>query len=125
MDSFLDFLWVIIVGFFFIAYLMVMFSIIGDLFRDRSSSGGMKAVWIFCLILFPFITALVYMVVKGSGMAERQHAAVANAVERQEAYIRQVAGKSAAAQITEAKELLDQGAITEAEFATLKAKALA
>lgn len=125
MDSFWDFLWVIITSFLFVAYLMVMFTIIGDLFRDRETSGWVKALWIVCLFVFPLITALVYMITRGDKMADRQMAAALNAVEQQDAYIRQVAGKSSAAQIAEAKALLDNGTITEAEFATLKGKALA
>lgn len=125
MDSFWDFLWVIITSFLFVAYLMVMFTIIGDLFRDRETSGWVKALWIVCLFILPLITALVYMITRGDKMADRQIAAVHNAMEQQDAYIRHVAGKSSAAQIAEAKALLDNGTITEAEFATLKGKALA
>lgn len=125
MDSFWDFLWIIITSFLFVAYLMVMFTIIGDLFRDRETSGWVKALWIVCLFILPLITALVYMITRGDKMADRQIAAVHNAMEQQDAYIRQVAGKSSAAQIAEAKALLDNGTITEAEFATLKGKALA
>ena len=127
--SFWDIIWFIIVSFAFVAYLMVMFNIIADLFRDRSTSGGMKAVWIFCLLFFPFITAIVYLVTRGSGMAERHAAQFTEARAVQDDYIRSVAGggggASAADQISQAKALLDAGSITQAEFETLKAKALA
>ena len=125
--SFWDIIWFIIVSFAFIAYLMVMFNIIADLFRDHTQSGVMKAVWVICLIFFPFITAIVYLVARGQGMYERQADAVNQARASQEEYIRTAAAAAAspADQIAQAKGLLDSGAITQAEFDALKAKALA
>ncbi|GAA4355882.1 SHOCT domain-containing protein [Angustibacter luteus] len=124
--SFWDVVWFIIISFAFIAYLMVLFAIIGDLFRDRETSGVVKAIWIVLLIVLPLLTSLVYLIARGSGMAERQAAAVKGAVEQQDAYIKSVAGStSPAEQIKHAKDLLDSGAITQDEFASLKAKALA
>ena len=123
--SFWDIIWFIIVSFAFIAYLMVLFNIIGDLFRDQTVSGVMKAVWMICLIFFPFLTAIVYLIVRGQGMAERQAAAVSQVRAGQEEYIRSVAAASPADQIAQAKGLLDCGAISQAEFDALKAKALA
>lgn len=125
MDSFWDFLWVILVSFAFVAYLMLLFSIITDLFRDHKSSGWVKAVWVVFLIIFPFLTALVYMIVKGDGMTQRSIAAAQNMKNAQDSYIREVAGKSGPEQIADAKALLDAGTITQPEFEALKAKALA
>ena len=122
--SFWDIIWFIIVSFAFIAYLMILFNIIGDLFRDRSVSGGMKAVWMICLIFLPFLTAVVYLIVRGQGMYERQADAMQQARASQEDYIRSVAAASPADQIAQAKGLLDSGAISQAEFDALKAKAL-
>ncbi|MCC8929186.1 SHOCT domain-containing protein [Rhodococcus sp. BGS-1C] len=124
MDSFWDFLWLIIVSFAFIAYLMVLFSIIGDLFRDHKSSGWVKAIWVFFLIVAPFLTALIYLIAKGDGMSKRQVAAMQEAKDEQDQYIRQVAGRTSAEEIAHAKTLLDKGTITEEEFGQLKAKAL-
>ncbi|WP_198289409.1 SHOCT domain-containing protein [Rhodococcus sp. AW25M09] len=124
MNSFWDFLWLLIVGFAFVAYLMVMFSIIGDLFRDHKTSGVAKAVWVFFLIVAPFLTALIYLIANGSNMAKRQVAAVQHAKDQQEEYIKHVAGHSASEEIAHAKALLDNGTIDQNEFATLKAKAL-
>ena len=107
-----------------ISYLMVLFSIIGDVFRDRELSGGAKALWVFCLIFFTFITALVYLVVRGKGMNERSEAQAAQAREAANNYIRSVAG-SPADEIGRAKALLDAGTITADEYSSLKAKALA
>ncbi|MFD3748064.1 SHOCT domain-containing protein [Nocardia sp. NPDC058633] len=120
-----DVLWVIIVSFAFVAYLMLMFMIITDLFRDRTTSGWVKALWVLCLILFPLITGLVYLIFRGSGMTERTAEAHKQARTEAEDYIKQTAGTSAAAQIADAKNLLDAGVITDGEFQQLKAKALA
>jgi hypothetical protein len=128
--SFWQIVWFIFISFAFIAYLMILFTILTDLFRDHTTSGWMKAVWIVCLIVFPLITSLVYLITKSQGMAERRSHDLQSAREQQEAYIRSVAGSGGAGtspseQISHAKQLLDTGAITEDEFASLKAKALA
>ena len=123
-DSFWDFLWYTLVIFAFVAYLMVLFAILSDLFRDRELSGWLKAVWIVLLLFLPWITALVYLIARGKGMSQRTIGAQRQAKEQADAYIQSVAGKSAADQIADAKALLDAGTITDAEFAALKAKAL-
>ena len=123
-DSFWDFLWYTLVIFAFVAYLMVLFAILSDLFRDRELSGWWKAVWIVLLLFLPWITALVYLIARGKGMAQRTIAAQRQAKEQADAYIRSVAAKPAADQIADAKARLDAGTITGAEFAALKAKAL-
>ena len=124
--SFWDIVWFIFISFAFIAYLMVLFSILGDLFRDRDTSGVVKAVWIVALIFLPLITSLVYLIVRGRGMAERTARNAADLRAQQEAYIRETAGTATPAeQITKARALLTSGDITESEFDALKAKALA
>jgi hypothetical protein len=124
--SFWDIIWFIIVSFAFVAYLMVLFNIITDLFRDKDVSGWLKAVWMICLIIFPFLTAIVYLIVRGRGMSERQMAAWGNAKAQQDEYIKSVAGSSSPTdQIAQAQQLLTAGTITQSEFDTLKAKALA
>lgn len=122
--SFWDVFWAIVVAFAFVAYLMVMFSIITDLLRDKETSGGLKAVWVLGLIFLPFLTAVVYLITRGDGMARRQVAAAETMRDQQESYIRSVAATSPADQIAQAKALLESGAITQAEFDALKAKAL-
>ncbi|MFC9361378.1 SHOCT domain-containing protein [Rhodococcus sp. NPDC057014] len=124
MDSFWDFLWVIIVTFGFVAYLILLFSIITDLFRDHKTSGWVKAIWIVFLFFVPLLTALVYLITRSKSMAERSMAAAQEAKQAQDSYIRSVAGKSSAEQIADAKALLDAGTITQEEYETLKAKAL-
>lgn len=124
--SFWDIVWFIVITFAFMAYLMVMFAIIGDLFRDPETSGFAKAAWILALIFLPFLTCVVYLVARGQGMNERQLRSTQQLVDRQEAYIKQVAqGASPADQIAQAKAMLDSGAISAAEYERLKAKALA
>ena len=123
--SFWNIIWFIFVSFAFIAYLMFMFQIIGDLFRDHTVSGWVKALWMICLIFFPFLTAIIYLVVRGKGMYERQSAAINAARAGQEEYIRNVAAPASPTdQIAQAKGLLDSGAISQSEFDALKAKAL-
>lgn len=123
--SFWDLIWWFLWAFIFVSYLFALFAIIGDLFRDRKLGGWGKAVWIFFLIFFPIITALVYLIARGKGMGERQVAAAQQYKDAQDDYIKSVAGSSPTDQIAQAKSLLDSGAITPAEFDALKAKALA
>ena len=121
-----DIIWIFLWSFFFIVYLMVLFSILADLFRDREESGWMKALWIVLLIVFPLVTALVYLGVRGRGMAERQSRDVADMKQQQDAYIREVASKASPAdQIAQAQKMLNDGAISQPEFERLKEKALA
>ena len=123
--SFWDIIWFIVVSFAFIAYLMVMFSIIADLFRDRSASGFAKAVWIICLIFVPFLTSIVYLIARGSGMAERSYRSAQANEQATAAYVREVASSSSPAdEIAKAKTLLDSGAISEQEFSALKSRVL-
>ena len=125
MSNFWDVLWLIFSTFVFVAYLMVLFQIVVDLFRDADLGGGLKAVWILGLVFLPVFTALLYVITRGKGMAQRQRAAQERTVSDTDAYIRRVAGKSPAEQIADAKALLDAGAINQDEFGKLKAKALA
>ena len=111
--------------FFFIAYLIVLFQVVVDLFRDSEMGGGSKVIWLIGLIFLPVLTALIYILARGRGMADRQRAAVRSAKADTDAYIREVAAKSPADQIADAKKLLDAGTINGDEFARLKAKALA
>ena len=124
--NFGQFLWQMLVIFVLIAYLMVLFQIIVDLFRDKKLGGFSKAIWFLGLIFVPFLTALLYIIFRGRSMSERQLEAIKEARAETDAYIRSVSGaaKSPADQIASAKALLDSGAISADEFARLKAKAL-
>jgi hypothetical protein len=123
-SNFWELMWLILGSFFLIAYLMILFQIIVDLFRDSSIGGFSKAIWMIALIFLPMLTALVYVVFRGHGMAERRDAEGRRAKAEADQYIREVAQTSPADQIARAKALLNDGAITESEFAALKAKAL-
>jgi hypothetical protein len=124
--SFWDIMWFIFVSYAFVAYLMMLFSIIADLFRDRELSGFAKAIWFVVLLVVPFLAALVYLVVRGGGMAERSARTYEAARSEQEAYIKQVAGTNTPTdQIAQARTMLDAGTISQTEFDTLKARALA
>jgi len=124
-SNFWSLIWWFLWAFVFIAYLMALFAIIGDLFRDHKLSGWWKAVWIIFLIFVPFLTALVYLIARGQGMAERSQREAQAAQAAADSYIKQVAGSSPAEEIAKAKSLLDAGTITQEEYEHLKAKALA
>lgn len=119
---FLTTLWI----FALICYVMILFFILSDLFRDHALSGWWKAVWIVFLIIAPFLTALVYLIARGKGMQDRARAQAEQMKKAQDDYIRQtVSGTDPAEQIAKAKSLLDQGVISEEEYQSLKSKALA
>ncbi|MFV0434159.1 MAG: SHOCT domain-containing protein [Leucobacter sp.] len=124
--SFWDLIWWFLTIFVFVAYLMALFAIISDLFRDRKLNGWWKALWLLFLIFLPFLTALAYLIFRGKGMSERAAAAAEKSQEQTNDYIRSVAGDvTPTEEIARAKELLDSGAIDAEEFAKLKRAALA
>ena len=115
--------------FLFVAYLFVLFRIITDIFRDKELGGFAKAIWLIALLFLPLITALVYLIARGKGMAQRDVEAMEEYRAAQVEYTKDLmkdASKpaSAADQIAQAKALLESGAINEEEFEKLKAKAL-
>jgi uncharacterized membrane protein YcjF (UPF0283 family) len=123
---FLNILWSMIIFFAWVAWIWVLIVIIGDLFRRHDTSGWTKALWVVFMIVLPFIGVLAYLIVNGHGMAERS----ARQAQAQQAqfndYVQSVASNGgAASEIEKAKRLLDDGAITQSEFDSLKAKALA
>ena len=113
--------------FIWISAIMIWFRCLFDLFGDSTLSGWGKAGWAILLIFVPWIGALIYLIARSGSMRDRQMAAVADAQAQQEKYIKSVAAASAspAEQIASAKSLLDSGTITQQEFDTMKAKALA
>ena len=114
--------------FIFFAWFMCLFWIFGDLFRSRDLGGVAKTFWVLFVIILPFLGMLVYLIARGGGMQQRSMEQAAEMQKQQDAYIKAVAsqgGGSAADQIGSAKQLLDSGAISQAEFDQLKAKALA
>ncbi|HET9422838.1 MAG TPA: PLDc N-terminal domain-containing protein [Nocardioides sp.] len=124
--SFWDVIWFIIISYLFIAYLILMFNIIRDVFRDQEMSGVAKAVWLVAMIFFPLVTAVIYLIARGKGMAKRDYQARQQAQTQQDEYIRSVASTtSPSAEIAQAKSLLDSGVLTQAEFEAIKQKAMA
>lgn len=124
MSNFWDTVVLLASTFVFIAYLFVLFHIVVDLFRDTKMGGGAKALWIIGLVFVPVLTAILYILFRGSGMGERQKEALEKAKAQTDNYIREVAGRSPAEEIAHAKTLLDSGTISAADFERLKAKAL-
>lgn len=124
-SSFWDVLWYTIVMFALIAYLVVLFQIITDLFRDHLMSGWAKAGWVIFLVILPYLTAFVYLITRGKGMAQRAMTAHRQADDAARAYIQDAAGTAGPAEsIATAKKLLDDGVINQEEFDQLKARAL-
>jgi Phospholipase_D-nuclease N-terminal len=121
-----EFLWSLFVIYFMIIYLIMLFRVIFDVFRDSSLSGVAKAGWLIFILIVPLIALIVYVIVRGPSMAERDRKDVSAAQEAQDEYIRQVAGsgESATEQIARAHQLLTSGAISQQEFDAIKAKAL-
>ena len=121
--DFWGFVWLFFWGFALVAYLFTIFSVLADLFRDRALNGWLKALWILFLIFVPFLTVLVYVIARGRGMVERMERRGSREPVA-ESYAWPAAPDAPAAEITRAKQLLDQGVITAGEFDALKSRAL-
>ena len=122
---FMGIFWSMMIFFLFVIWIWILITVFADIFRRRDIGGGMKAVWIIFVILLPYLGVFIYLIAEGHHMAERNAAQMNTARAQQDEYIKSVAGSSPADQIAQAKSLLDSGAITQAEFDGLKAKALA
>jgi hypothetical protein len=122
---FLDVLWSMVIFFAFVIWIWLLITVFADVFRRRDIGGGMKAIWIIFVILLPYLGVLIYLIAEHQGMADRNIAQMQQVKEQQDAYIKTVAASSSPTdQIAQAKQLLDSGAITQAEFDGIKAKAL-
>jgi hypothetical protein len=110
--------------FLFAAWLMILFVIIGDLFRDHQLSGWGKAAWTVFLIFVPFLAALIYLIARGDGMRERAAQQQRETQERMDQYIRETAGGggSAADELTKLARLHDERKLSDEEFERAKAK---
>jgi predicted PurR-regulated permease PerM len=123
--EFLTFLWSLIVIFFMVVYFFILFGVIVDVFRRHDIGGGKKALWLVFILIFPLLGLLSYVIINGHGIAQRQAKDVQQSQAQFDDYVKSVAGGGGADQIAKAKDLLDTGAITQAEYDQLKAKALA
>jgi ABC-type multidrug transport system fused ATPase/permease subunit len=120
-DAILVALWV----FFLIIWIWILIAIISDLFRDHTVSAWAKALWIIALVIVPFLTALVYIIARGHGMAERNMKQAQQAQQQMDDYIKQTAGESNVGdQLHKLDELRSKGSISQEEFDTAKAKLL-
>lgn len=120
-----ELLWTTFVIFIMVIWFIILFQILLDIFRSHDMGGFAKTLWVLALILFPFLSALIYLIARGGGMAKRQAEQAAAAQQEFNNYVKSVAGDQAPAdQIAQAKAMLDAGTISQAEFDQLKAKAL-
>ena len=129
MDNFS--LWDLMVSMFWfmllVAWIWLLISILGDIFRDRELGGGAKAMWVLFLVFLPWLGALMYLIFRGNSMNERTHKAMVEAEQRQREYIQSAAGPQAsvADQIKDLSALKESGHISDAEFEQAKSKILA
>ena len=122
---FLDLLWDIMIFFAWVIYIWIAIMVLIDVFRRSDISGLAKAAWVIVVILIPFLGVLIYLIVNHAGMTERRMKESEAAQAQFDQYVRRTAGTGgAASEIEKAKQLLDSGAIDQAEFDRLKAKAL-
>ena len=123
--TFLDVFWSMLVFFVWVAWFVLLFHVIGDIFRRRDASGGTKTLWLIFVILLPFLGVFIYLIANSDDMARRSMERAQAQQADMDDYVRTVASSGgAAAEIERAKGLLDSGAITQQEFDALKAKAL-
>lgn len=123
--SFGDGLLTVLEVFIFFAWIMVLFTVLSDLFRDHAMSGLTKAVWIVFLIFIPFVGVLVYLIARGGGMRDRALKEQAEAQKHMDEYIKETAGTSSVDQLASLAELHDKGKVSDAEYEQMKAKLLA
>jgi hypothetical protein len=123
--NFASFLWDILVVFAFVIWFWLLITVFADIFRRHDTSGFAKVLWVIFVIIAPYLGVLIYLLVEHKGMAERNVKQVEAQQAQMDAYVKSVAGSGgAASEIEKAKGLLDSGAITQAEYDAIKAKAL-
>jgi hypothetical protein len=120
---FIDVLWTMILFFSWLAWIWIVITVFIDLFRRHDIGGWGKAAWVVFVIVLPFLGVLVYLIAQHDGMRERTVREAQSQKQAFDEYVRDTAG-GPATEIAKAKELVDQGAITQEEFETLKARAL-
>jgi hypothetical protein len=121
---FLDVFWSMIIFFFWVIWIWIVITVLMDIFRRDDIGGGSKALWVIFVVILPWLGVLVYLIAQHDGMRDRNIRQQQEQKQQFDSYVREAAGGSAD-QIAKAKQLLDSGTIDEAEFAKLKAKALA
>jgi len=122
---FLDILWTMLIFFAWVIWFWLLITVFADIFRRHDIHGGMKTLWCIFVIILPFLGVFIYLIAESKGMAERNAAAAQASQQQMDAYVKSVASSGGAAdEIAKAKQLLDSGAITQAEYDSIKAKAL-
>ncbi len=121
---FMDVLWSMIIFFFWVIWIWIVVTVLVDIFRRDDIGGWAKAAWVIFVVILPWLGVLIYLIAQHDGMRERRIKEVQGQQQAFDQYVRETAGGSAA-EIAQAKQLLDSGAITQDEFAAIKAKALA
>ena len=122
---FLNVFWDILIIFAWIIFIWIAITVLIDVFRRHDISGWGKAAWVVFIVILPWIGVLVYLIANHTGMAERRARDTQAAQAQFDEAVRQAAGSGgAASEIEKAKQLLDNGTITQAEFDAIKAKAL-
>jgi hypothetical protein len=123
---FLEVFWTMLIFFAFVVWLWILFTVITDIFRRHDTSGFMKVLWMIFIIVLPYFGVFVYLIVEHQGMTERALKQQQAVQSQMDDYVKSVAGKtSPAEQIAKAKQLLDAGTLTQAEFDQIKQQALA
>jgi hypothetical protein len=123
---FLDVLWTMLIFFAWVIWFWLLITVFADLFRRHDTSGGVKVLWIIFVIILPFLGVFIYLIAEHEGMTQRNIERAQAQQQQMDAYVKSVASSGgAAAEIEKAKGLLDSGAITQSEFESMKAKALA
>lgn len=117
-------IWLVFVAYLFITVLMMLFAVITDIFRDKELSGWGKAAWLFFLFVFTLLALLVYVIVRGKGMAERSVKEQVAAKESFDAYVRETAGGGAASELEKAAAMHAAGQISDDEYSALKSRIL-
>ena len=122
---FLDVLWTLFVIFIWVIWFWLLITVFADVFRRHDIGGGKKTLWLIFVILVPFLGVFIYLISQSSEMAERNMKQAQAQQAQMDSYVKSVAGSGgAAAEIEKAKQLLDSGAISQAEYDSIKAKAL-
>jgi len=121
---FLDVLWTMFIFFLWIIWFWLLFTVFVDVFRRHDIGGGAKALWLIFVIILPFLGVFIYIISQNKGMTERNLERAQAQKAQFDEYVKSTAGGGSAAEIETAKKLLDSGAISQAEYDQLKAKAL-
>lgn len=122
--EFLNVLGSLFMFFLLVAWIWVVISVVTDIFRSKDLNGLDKGIWMFFVIIIPWLGVLAYLIVRGDSMQERTMDVIAKASDQQRDYIKSVAGVSTADELTKLAELKEKGVITDAEFEAQKTKIL-